>query len=112
MWERLDIAIKNGIIGLWDYDLTEDTLTVNEAMTEMLCFNMHVLHNAQNEWGKYLHEEDLPQSLKVMVDHLKGKREFYIDEYRLKLPDGNYKWFLSRGKISEYNEQGRPVKVS
>ena len=112
MWERLDIAIKNGYIGLWDYDLTEDTLTVNEAMTEMLGFNMHVLHNAQYEWGKYLHEDDLPQSLKVMVDHLKGKREFYIDEYRLKLPDGNYKWFLSRGKISEYNEQGRPVKVS
>jgi signal transduction histidine kinase/CheY-like chemotaxis protein len=73
---------------------------------------MHVLHNVQNEWGKYLHEDDLPQSLKVMVDHLKGKKEFYIDEYRLKLPDGNYKWFLSRGKISEYNKHGKPVRVS
>jgi len=112
MWERLDIAIRNGVIGLWDYDIPEDSLTVNEAMTDLLGFDMHILSNVQREWGKYLHHDDLPQSLKAMVDHLKGKKEYYVDEYRLRLPDGKYRWFLSRGKISEYNDNGSPVRVS
>lgn len=112
IWERLDIAIRNGVIGLWDYDILEDSLTVNEAMTELLGFDINVLRNVQKEWGKYLHHDDLPQSLKAMIDHLKGKKEFYVDEYRLRLPNGQYRWLLSRGKISEYNENGSPVRVS
>lgn len=112
IWARLDLAIKNGVIGLWDYNLPEDTLILSEEMTSMLGYDFHVLKNVQEEWGKFLHIEDKAQSYKAMADHMAGKKEYYIDEYRLKLPNGTYRHFLSRGKISEYNEKGKPVRVS
>ncbi len=112
MWARLDIAITNGIIGIWDYNIPEDTLTVNEAMTKMLGFRSNYIKDLQNMWGRYLHKKDIAQSYKAMVDHITGKKEYYIDEYRLKVPNGTFRHFLSRGKISEYNEKGEPIRVS
>ena len=112
MWANLDLAIINGVIGLWDYNLIKDTLTVNKAMTKMLGFDINVMEDVIHKWSHYLNKNDIAQSYKAMTDHITGKKEYYLDEYRLKIPNGTFRHFLSRGKISEYNEKGKPIRVS
>ena len=112
MWDRLDIAIENGVIGLWDYNIREDKLIVNKSMADFLGFDIHMISDSEKEWPKFLHADDVKNSMEAMKKYLRGLRESYIDQYRLKLPDGSYKWFFSRGKISEYDERGRPLKIS
>ncbi len=112
MWAKLDLAITNGVIGIWDYNLPEDILTVNEAMAKTLGFDTNVIKDMLHEWSNYLYKKDIAQSYKAMVDHITGQKEYYIDEYRLKTPTGTFRHFLSRGKISEYNEKGDPIRVS
>jgi len=112
MWDRLDIAINNGVIGLWDFDINGNTLIINKSMSALLGFDSPVISNINKRWSEFINESDYPSSLKAMVEHLKGAREYYIDEYRVKLPNGEDRWFFSRGKIVEYNSDGKPVRMA
>ncbi len=112
MWDRLDIAINNGVIGLWDFNLKEQALTINKSMSVLLGLDSNVIAVDRQKWSEFLHEEDFPSSMKAMIEHLKGTKEYYIDEYRIKLPSGGNRWFFSRGKIVEYDESGKPARMA
>lgn len=47
--------------------------------------------------------------MKAMIDHLEGKATVYEVEYRIKAKDGSYKWYYDRGKITQYDENGKPL---
>ncbi len=48
----------------------------------------------------------------AMYDHLYGKKDVYEVEYRIKTKDGNYKWYYDRGKITQYDENGKPSFIA
>ncbi len=112
MWDRLDLALKAGVIGLWDYTIPTDTLILNNNMTELLGYKTNIIKNATAEWKRVFHIDDYPSSMKAMVKLLTKKSEIYTDEYRAQLPDGTYRWFFSRGKVVESNSAGDPVRVA
>ncbi len=112
MWDRLDIALKVGVIGLWDLDVPKNTLRLNSNMTELLGFKTNSIENAGKQWKKFIHPDDFPKSMKAMEKLLKHESEIYIDEYRAKMPDGKYRWFFSRGKIVEIDADDRPIRVA
>ena len=112
MWDRLDIAINNGVIGLWDFNIKENTLIINKTMSQLLGFDSNVIEKIDQRWSDFIHENDFPSSMKAMLEHLKGTRDYYIDEYRIKLPDGGKRWFFSRGKIVEYDSAGKPARMA
>jgi PAS domain S-box-containing protein len=112
MWDRLDIALKIGVIGLWDLDVRTDTLRINRHMIEFLGLKSDYIKPASQAWKKYIHEDDFPASIKAMNTLINNKSETYIDEYRAKMPDGSFRWFFSRGKVVEFDSDGKPVRIS
>ena len=112
MWDRLDIALKVGVIGLWDIDVKKDTLTLNSHLTELLRLDSNIIENISTVWEKYVHEDDYKSSFTALVKLLRNKNETYTDEYRAKMPDGKYRWFFSRGKIVETDFEGRPLHIA
>lgn len=110
MWDRLELALQSGAIGLWDFNINENTLTTNSNMAEMIGASR--LNNADIRWREYIHEDDFKPAMKAMNDHLNGKKENYITEHRIKLSDGNYRWFFSRGKIVAHDSDGKPLRIS
>lgn len=48
----------------------------------------------------------------AMRGHLYGKKEVYEIEYRIETKDGTYKWYYDRGKITQYDEMGKPIFLS
>lgn len=112
MWDRLDTALKVGVIGLWDLDVKNDTLHINSNMTELLGLKSNYITNASKAWKNYIHADDFPSSIGAMYKLLTKKSETYTDEYRAKMPDGSYRWFFSRGKIVEYDSSGKAARVA
>jgi len=112
MWDRLDIALKVGVIGLWDFDIEKDTLRLNSNMTDLLGFRSNTIEHATKAWKKFIHKDDFPLSMEAMNKLLTKRSETYIDEYRAKMPDGKYRWFFSRGKIVEYDSDQKPLRVA
>ena len=45
----------------------------------------------------------------AMIDHLYGNANVYEVEYRIKTKYGNYKWYYDRGRITQYDTDGKPL---
>jgi len=112
MWDRLDIATRNGVIGLWDFDLKSNVLILNKSMSELLGYKSSIIEDPGRNWFSRIHKEDLENINIATKMHLKGEKEFYMSEYRFSLPDGTYRWMLSRGKISEWDRDNKPIRIS
>ncbi len=112
MWERLDTALKAGVIGLWDVDIRKNKLILNTIMSELLGFKSNTIDDASITWEDYIHTDDFPSAQKTLNMLFGQKNETYTDEYRAKLPDGSYRWFFSRGRIVEYDSDNRPLRAA
>ena len=51
----------------------------------------------------------LGYTMDAMLNHLYNKSEVYEAEYRIQAKDGTYKWYYDRGKITQYDEMGKPI---
>lgn len=56
-----------------------------------------------------LHPEDYTKTMQSMLDHLHGNSNIYEVEYRIQTKNGQYKWYYDRGKITQYDNTGKPV---
>ncbi len=112
MWDRLDIALRIGVIGLWDLDISTDTLRINRHMIEFLGLKSDYIKPVSRVWKEYIHEDDFPVSVKAMNNLINNKSETYIDEYRAKMTDGSFRWFFSRGKAVEFDSSGKTLRIS
>ncbi len=59
-----------------------------------------------------LHPDDFDRVMQVMEDHLSGKVPAYEVEYRIQTKEGGWKWYYDRGKITQYDEYGKPRLLS
>jgi len=112
MWDRLDIALKVGVIGLWDLDVKTDTLRLNSNMSEFLGLKSNSIQPASTAWKSRLHKDDFPSAMEAINKLLTKKSETYTDVYRGEMPDGSYRWFFSRGKVVEYDSAGNPARAA
>ena len=69
--------------------------------------------NARFEvWREHLHPEDKKMVLDAFYDHLHGKTPFYEALHRMQHKNGTVSWVLDRGRVSEWDEHGNPLKVT
>ena len=63
-------------------------------------------------WRDHLHPDDKQQVLDAFYDHLHGKTPFYEALHRMQHKNGTVTWVLDRGRVSEWDENGNPLKVT
>lgn len=59
-----------------------------------------------------LHPDDYSGVMANMRAHLQGKTPAYEVEYRIKAESGQWVWFYDRGKVTKWDDAGRPEIVS
>lgn len=105
--ERLNAALDGTGICLWQGMIPSGELTV---------FNLQNFQSGQmvphfDLWQAKLHPDDKPLVLASYHDHLAGKSPFYECEYRTVAADGEITWLWDRGRIIEWDAQGRPLRI-
>jgi len=109
--QRLEMAIKGANLGIWDWYVEDQTMTINNNWAEMLGYKKSDIKPKSTEWEKLLHPNDKNLVFEKLRDHLEGKTEYYEAEQRLKTNNDNYKWIKDIGKVFERDENGRPVRA-
>jgi two-component system, cell cycle sensor histidine kinase and response regulator CckA len=99
-------------LGLWDCDLTKDTVVYNDVWAEMLGQRLDQVPPKTGWWETLLHEDDRADVLQRLDDHLAGRTPFYEAEYRMRTSDGGWKWILARGSVVARDEKGQPLRFS
>ena len=105
--ERMRLAEEVGHFGIWELDLATDTMTLSEGAAAVNGFPRRTFQTSLAELDELVHPSD-----RVDVDDSRGAllqqgtREL---EFRLKLPDGSYRWCRNHAQV-EFDGD-RPARV-
>jgi len=109
--ERLRYALEASNDGLWDEDETTGQNYYSPSYYTMLGYQPGEFPDTQAALRSLLHPEDLARALQVFDDYISGRTETYEVEFRMLAKSGEVVWVLSRGKATERDAQGRPLRV-
>jgi PAS domain S-box-containing protein len=109
---RNELVIEGTRIGVWDWNIQTGETYFNERWAEMIGYTIEELQPISIEtWMKFAHPDDLNESNKVLQDHFEGKSEYYDFQSRMKHKNGNWVWVHDRGKVFEFDVQGKPLRM-
>jgi diguanylate cyclase (GGDEF)-like protein/PAS domain S-box-containing protein len=110
--ERLELALEGSNASLWDTDLRTGKVYLSEGWAEFLGQPRAPTATTLEALIQGVHEQDLPRALALSMDAVKGERADYAEEHRYRTADGEWKWLLSRGKVSERDASGRALRMT
>ncbi|WP_340817902.1 ATP-binding protein [Methanolobus sp. WCC4] len=112
--EMLDMALEATRAGIWDLDLTTGNITLQgldswHSITgyspeDLPVFNLDM-------WIKMIHPDDIQITSERLQDVILGKKEHYMSEYRMLHKEGHWIWVRAQGKIAQYDQEGKPVRM-
>ena len=108
---RLNLAVEGVGDGLWDWNVQTGRTVFSNRYLEMLGFSPEELPHTVDTWVNLLHPDDADRVWRAAQSHLSGELPVYSVEMRLRCKDGSYKWVLARGKVCEWDEQHRPLRM-
>ncbi|AZD63845.1 putative bifunctional diguanylate cyclase/phosphodiesterase [Pseudomonas chlororaphis] len=107
---RLALALKASQLGLWDWNLQTDEVH-HSHIKELFGLEPEFVRAMLSHLKPLLHPEDLPLLKRALVEHLKGRTEDYLVEYRVRHGDGHWVWIEDRGRAVERGPGGRVLRM-
>lgn len=96
--------------GIWDWDLTDNSVYLSPRWKEMLGYDNNELPNAFSTWTSLIHPDDFAYATKTIENFLKSNETFFESIHRLKQKNGKWVWILDRG-VAIRNTDNKPVRV-
>lgn len=96
--------------GLWDWDLTNDEVVFDPHYYTMAGYEVDEFPHKLEEFRKRVHPDDVERVFQEASAHLQGKKESFKVEFRFLQKDGSWVWIMGRGKITEQDEFGNPLR--
>ncbi|MFW0753449.1 EAL domain-containing protein [Pseudomonas sp. H11T01] len=107
---RLGLALKASELGLWDWNLQTDEVH-HTQLKELFGLEPEFVTAMLSHLKPRLHPQDLLPLKRALVEHLKGRTEDYLIEYRVRHGDGHWVWIEDRGRAVERGENGRVIRM-
>ncbi len=110
--EQLALAIEGSGAGVWDWNIKDGSLIINERWAEIVGYSMKDLEPVSiRTWTGLCHPDDLKRSEDLVQKHFAGTIPVYEMEARMLHADGHWVWVLDRGKVVERDDNNQPVRM-
>jgi PAS domain S-box-containing protein len=111
--ERFQLAVAGSNEGVWDWDLTTDSLFLSARAQELLWLAPGEPQRARREWIALTnyHPDDIALVRAALVEHLHGRTRHFKVEYRLQHHSGEWRWYRQRG-VAVRDAAGRPLRMA
>lgn len=98
-------------LGFWYWNVQTKALIFNPLKATTLGYSKEEIpQNATHQFfTDLLHPGDYPNVMEAMREHLQGKASVYEVEYRIQTKNGDYKRYYDLGKITKFDDQGKPL---
>lgn len=108
--KKLEIALDNGKIGTWEWDIRTNEVVWDRRMEEMFNLEPGTFGGAFSSFESYVHEEDLPHVKNAISESLyEGKP--YAVVYRTRPVDGKSHYISSKALLMR-SSKGNPICLS
>ncbi|KQP36283.1 diguanylate cyclase domain-containing protein [Pseudorhodoferax sp. Leaf274] len=108
---RLEFGLRGADLGLWEWNLADDTLTVNAREMEMLGYPPTDEPLRAEFWRALLHPDDQVEADRAIAAHLRSETPSYRLEHRYRHRDGHWLWVLTHAMVMQRNARGKPLRV-
>ncbi|MBE9239727.1 EAL domain-containing protein [Synechocystis salina] len=109
--ERLRLALDAANQGFYDLNLQTGIALVSPQYAQILGYKAEQFHETHQRWLERMHPQDQPRVIEIFDNYVQGKIPGYEVECRQRTMTGQWKWFLSLGKIVEWDAQGQPLRM-
>ena len=107
---RLDKALEGGECGMWDWNLMGDKIFWSMSMYEILGMTPKGDYLSFREFSERLHTDDA--RLDYLIDDLlRGKREDFDQEFRMRHENGSFIWLRARAALAKGRASDDPHLV-
>jgi PAS domain S-box-containing protein len=110
--QRLEYVLEGARLGAWDWWITTNEVSFDRRWMSMLGLKLEEEPQELKTWSDRVHPEDLANCYKVIKSHLEGHTEVYESIHRMRHKNGKWVWILDRGKISERDANGKPIRLT
>lgn len=108
--QRLDLVARATNDGIWEYDLTTETVWYNAAYTAAFGYESQDFGKSLHWWEQRIHPDDHDRIVAELQEAIRGNSEMWSARYRLQRKDGSYAWVIDRAIIVR-DAGGKLVRV-
>lgn len=110
--ERLDLALAGADLGIWDWDLRDNSVQFDRRWCEMLGLDHASTPMLLDTWSTRVHPDDIEGCYRDIRAHLEGRTAHYENVHRMRHADGRWIFILDRGRIAGRDEEGKPIRFT
>lgn len=108
--ERFDLAMDASNDGLFDWNLVTNEIYYSPGWKRMLGYEDDELPNDFSVWEDLTNPDDVKRSWEMQQELIKGERDRFEMEFRMKHRDGYWVDILSRAD-AVFDENGKAVRI-
>ncbi|MDT8357892.1 MAG: PAS domain-containing sensor histidine kinase, partial [Methanomicrobiaceae archaeon] len=109
---RLNLAVEGANLGVWDTNLETGEATFTENWARLLGYAPEEIGQSVAGWKELIHADDVAAVMQARRDHIEGLIPVYETDFRLRAKDGTWHWIHSRGRITDRDSNGRPLRMT
>jgi len=109
---QLNLVLEGSNDGFWDWSLVAGDVKLSQRWAEILGYTLPEVERLFGEGKTLIHPEDAPVVRKMISEHLAGSLFQYSLEYRMLMRSGEWKWVQDRGRVVEWDELSRPLRMT
>ncbi|TAN65902.1 MAG: PAS domain S-box protein [Methylobacter sp.] len=107
--ERFQMALSGADMATWDWHIPSGVLIFNDRWAEIQGYSPEALAQSVESWEMCVCPDDMPQIREKFDRHFKRETSIYESEHRVRHKDGHWVWVQSRGKVIEWDSEGKPL---
>ncbi len=109
---RMEMALKGANVATWDWNVQTGETVFNDRWAEIVGYRLSELAPVSIQtWRQLCHPDDFERSNELLAKHFAGEMGYYECETRMKHKNGSWVWVIDRGKVMEWDAQGKPVRM-
>ncbi len=108
--EQLSFVLDATNDGIYDWNIGRNYVYFSPRYYQMLGYEPNEFEPSYESWKNLLHPDDLSDSEQALFKAIENKYAYNV-EFRLKTKSGDWKWINGRGKVMEYDENDKPLRI-
>lgn len=110
--QQLARVIEGSDQGYWDWNLKTNHFQVSARWEAMLGYAPGEMDVSFEHWGDHVHPDDLASAMASIQRHLEGLTDRHELDVRCKTKNGEWRWLHARGRIVEWDGDGKPLVMA
>jgi PAS domain S-box-containing protein len=107
----LRMALTNAELTLWEYHIQSGEILFIERLASLQGLEIPAKPISFESYAKSIFPADVPRMYADLEKYLRGDTKKYEASFRARHVDGHYLWLHSVGKVTDWDSEGKPLRM-